>query len=55
MRILITNKGVKEMKLKDKKILISLAILVTIGFIVVKALGFQFAGPAEFAIFSIEE
>ncbi len=43
------------MKSKDKKILISLAIVVTIGFIGVKAFGFQFAAPAKFAIFSIEE
>lgn len=42
------------MKSKGKKIVISLAVIATIGLIGIKVSGFQFAGPDEFAIFSIK-
>ena len=42
------------MKLKGKKIVIGMAIVMFIGFIGIKATGFQFAGPSEFAILRLE-
>ena len=38
------------MKVKLKKILIILLVVISICFIGIKVLGFQFAGPSEFGI-----
>ena len=42
------------MNSKGKKIVISLAVIAAIVLIGIKVSGFQFAGPTEFAIFSIK-